>query len=341
MPAHIADDHDTPLARLSLGLSNALFGFSVFLVIAGLIGVVFVFRDIQESKQTFDVRSDASTAETTVDAEPVIVVPECRDTEVCTDQDANGNPTSCITQTMCEAPEGCHYEDVPCEPAICSGTDCSEVPACNPVLICTTQPDDIFFADITQLNSPEFFSDETRKTPIQESELKEGKTYYFTSTISLQNAIKTSTQSDVAFPVTVITNGITVPAAEATVPYFMLTNHQDGYQTQVEGLFVAKPQNEFLFSIVTLKQGTTLVTETTYSNNTHSHTFSAATCTNNPDLNGDSKVDIRDFSILNREFLTEKTNYTADITCDNKVDIRDYAVMAGAFDAVTDIVVTE
>ena len=112
----------------------------------------------------------------------------------------------------------------------------------------------------------------------------------------------------------------------------MLTAHRDGYITELSGPFMAEKRNHFLFTIDTIgTNNETIITELNYENNKHEHTFDAQSCPHNPDLNQDDKVDLRDFAILSREFLTQGAHLMADINCDNQVDIKDYSIMASQF----------
>ena len=306
---------NSPLTRLSNGLSGALFGFSIFLVVAGIIGSFFVLQDLQSNKSV-DVRSDASTATVAVSRDEVIE--PCQNLDVCLETEGALTEGSCASRRICELPPGCRYQQVECFAA-----------PCDTIIVCTQPIEDIFFTDTTQLDTPTFFFDEALTDEVPESELMTGKTYYFSVDVALQNLVKGPTEQLPSFFVSLTSNR---NKTGDLVFYNMLTAHQDGYMTKLSGSFVAQERNRFLFSIDTVDtHGETIIQETNYDNNKHQHTFDAKKCANNPDLNTDGKVDLRDFAILSREFLTRNSMLTADINCDSSVDIKDYSIMAGKF----------
>lgn len=303
--------------KLLQTFSDFLVGFSIFLIVAGVIGTVFVIQDMQENTSQ-DVRSEARTADTSAISPPI-----CQTIDVCLTGETEDTPQSCIPREICEVPPGCYYEAINCVTQPC--------PYPPLVLICPTEIDDIFFADTTQLDSPTFYSDAGNQTQVPESELKAGQTYYFSVQAQLQNQIK-DTSSDTA---TSFFLGLRSNARHYTadlIPYSMLRNHRDGYASLLQGSFVAAVTNTFDYSINTIDtDGNVIIEETNYQNNHHRHTFQAGACSNNPDLNRDGKVDMRDYSILSAEFLSRKTHFEADINCDNTVDMRDYSIMAAQF----------
>ena len=192
--------------------------------------------------------------------------------------------------------------------------------------------DDVFFVDTSELDSPVFYLDAELKQPVDESQLQAGTQYYFTVLLQVQNTVKNQAQDfqETWFP-HMLTTGTGQPLM-TKVLYWQLNNQKYGYETEITGSFIAQNTNTFVYSLeTTSKLGTVIVQESNYDNNSHTHTFTSQGCSENADLNNDGTVDIRDFAILSREFLTQKTRYEADINCDNMVDIRDYAILARSF----------
>lgn len=309
----------SPTTKLVQAFSDFLIGFSIFLIVAGLIGTVFVIQDLQENTSQ-DVRSEAKTAEVEVAR---IAPPVCETIDVCLQGETEDSPESCSSQEICDVPPNCYYQAINCITEPC--------PYKPLVLICPTKVDDIFFADTTQLDSPTFYLDESGSTQVPESELKAGQTYYFSVEAQLQNQIKnTSSSLAPSFFLGLRSNERHYTAD--LIQYGMLTNHKDGYAALLKGSFVAQALNTFDYSINTIDvDGTVIIEETNYQNNKHKHTFEARACSNNPDVNNDGKVDLRDYSILSGEFLSRRAIFTADINCDSTVDMRDYSIMASHF----------
>jgi len=310
----------SPTKKLIQAFSDFLIGFSIFLIIAGLIGTAFVIQDLQDNTSQ-DVRSDASTETTELIPDPDIT---CDTMPVCTDPiAATGVLDSCVAEEICEIPPGCYYEDINCVTSPC--------PMAPGVVICPEKIDDIFFSDPTGLDSPTYSLDEEGKAIVPESELKAGQNYYFSVPVQLQNILKDPMTGSTPFFFLGLTSNVRQYTADL-ISYPMIVNHRDGFNSTLKGSFVAEAQNTFEYTIRTIDpQGSVIIAETNYENNTHVHTFEAQKCSNNPDLNADDKVDLRDFSILSREFLSRRSTFTADINCDNSVDMRDYSIMASHF----------
>lgn len=308
----------TPTQKLWQAVSDFLIGFSIFLIVSGIIGTAVVLQNLQENESQ-DLRSEASTAEV-VEAE---LVPVCETIDVCLpNPESEDGVESCSSQEICEVPPNCYYEAINCVTEPC--------PYAPLVLICPSELDDLFFADTTELDSPEFYADEQMTTKVPEEELKEGNRYYIKSQVSVQNALKNSNPSDLSFGIRLKVNGSLDTAK--LVRYTMLTAHRDGYVDTLSGPFTAERINTVWYEVGAHdNDGTIFIPETNYDNNKHEHTFEAKACENNPDLNGDEKVDLRDFAILSREFLSRRAIFTADINCDNTVDMRDYSIMANNF----------
>lgn len=307
----------SPTKKLVQAFSDFLVGFSIFLIVAGLIGTVFVIQDIQENTSQ-DVRSEASTTEVARIAPPL-----CETIDVCLSGETEGAPESCTSREICEVPPNCYYEAINCFTEPC--------PYPPLVLICPTKVDDIFFNDTTQLDSPTFYLDESGSTEVSESELKAGQTYYFSVQAQLQNQNKV-TQTSMAPSFFLGLRSNERHYTTDLIQYGMLTNHRDGYASLLKGSFVAQAVNTFDYSINTIDiDGDVIIEETNYQNNKHTHTFQAQACSNNPDVNNDGKVDLRDYSILSGEFLSRRAIFKADINCDSTVDMRDYSIMASHF----------
>ncbi|MCA9369384.1 hypothetical protein KC721_03730 [Candidatus Woesebacteria bacterium] len=309
----------SPLQTLMQATSDFLVGFSVFLIISGLIGTVFVLQDLQENTSQ-DVRSDASTA--TPQVEIATTEPICQTLDVCLSEAIEGQTQSCSPTEICEIPPGCYLETISCfrEP-------CDVDPQ---VVICPERLDDIFFFVFNDPASPGFYTDEAMTQEVSEESLEEGNRYFIKSQIEVQNVVKNSLPSDLSFSIRMKVNESLDSVKLAK--YNMLTEHRDGYADILSGPFTAKRNNIVAYEVGSHdNNGNILIPETNYDNNKHLHTFSAQACANNPDLNNDNKVDLRDFSILSREFFKTGTNTPADINCDGTVNILDYSILATNF----------
>lgn len=306
----------SPTQKLWQAVSDFLVGFSIFLIVAGIIGIAVVLQNLQDDTSQ-DLRSDASTAEVVIDGLPV-----CETIDVCLPNPEQDGVESCSSQEVCEVPPNCYYETI-----TCTTEPCPQNPL---VLICPSELDDLFFADTTELDSPEFYSDEAMTTKVPEESLQEGNQYYIKSQVAVQNILKNTSSSDLSFGMRLRVNGSLDTAK--LVKYTMLTAHRDGYVDTLSGPFIAERINRVSYEVGSQNNdGAIFIPETNYDNNKHQHTFEAAACSNNPDLNDDQKVDLRDFAILSREFLSRRAIFTADINCDNTVDMRDYSIMSNNF----------